>query len=59
MQPKQAILENVPKDAACPQCRTRGVFAFAIQLHETERLIKQRCAVPPCRTLCSLACSAC
>ena len=38
----QAILDHVPRDAACPECRTRGVFVAAIQLPETERLIKSR-----------------
>ena len=41
----RAILDHVPADAACPECRTRGVFVFAIQLKETERLIRQRCAL--------------
>ena len=40
----RAILDHVPPGAACPECRTRGVFVFAIELKETERLIRQRCA---------------
>ncbi len=39
----RAILDHVDVDAACPECRTKGVFTRAIELKETERLIKQRC----------------
>ncbi|CAK0780442.1 hypothetical protein CVIRNUC_005055 [Coccomyxa viridis] len=38
----KAILDHVPADSACPECRTPGVFVAAIQLTETENLIKQR-----------------
>ncbi|CAL5221648.1 g3875 [Coccomyxa viridis] len=38
----RAILDHVHPEAACPECRTPGVFVFAIELPETEKLIKQR-----------------
>ncbi|BDA51487.1 probable E3 ubiquitin-protein ligase BAH1-like 1 at C-terminar half [Coccomyxa sp. Obi] len=38
----RAILDHVDVNAACPECRTKGVFMRAIELKETERLIKQR-----------------
>ncbi|KAK9918914.1 hypothetical protein WJX75_008012 [Coccomyxa subellipsoidea] len=38
----RAILDHVALEAACPECRTSGVFLHAIELKETERLIKQR-----------------
>ncbi|CAL8465639.1 g5175 [Coccomyxa elongata] len=38
----RAILDHVDVNAACPECRTKGVFTRAIELKETERLIKQR-----------------
>jgi hypothetical protein len=38
----RAILDHVDPDKACPECRTRGVFVHAIELKETEKLIKQR-----------------
>ena len=40
----RAILDHVRLDAACPECRTKGVFSHAIELKTTEQLIKQRCA---------------
>ena len=38
----RAILDHVNPDAACPECRTKGVYVFAVELKETEKLIKQR-----------------
>ncbi|BDA43089.1 probable E3 ubiquitin-protein ligase BAH1-like 1 at C-terminar half [Coccomyxa sp. Obi] len=38
----RAILDHVREDAACPECRTVGVFVKAIELKATEKLIKQR-----------------
>ena len=38
----RAILDHVDPDAACPECRTKGVFVFAMELKATEKLIKQR-----------------
>lgn len=38
----RAILDHVPSNACCPECRTKGVFVLAIELKETEKLIKQR-----------------
>jgi hypothetical protein len=44
----RAILDHVDPDAPCPECRTKGVFALAMELKETEKLIKQRCEpLPP------------
>lgn len=42
----RAILDHVREDAACPECRTKGVFVKAIELKATEKLIKQRCGIP-------------
>jgi len=38
----RAILDHVSAEAACPECRTHGVFVMAMELKETEKLIKQR-----------------
>ncbi|CAL5224097.1 g6726 [Coccomyxa viridis] len=38
----RAILDHVDPDAACPECRTKGVYVFAMELKETEKLIRQR-----------------
>ncbi|CAL8468915.1 g8456 [Coccomyxa elongata] len=38
----RAILDHVREDAACPECRTIGVFVKAIELKATDKLIKQR-----------------
>ncbi len=38
----RAILDHVEPDAACPECRTKGVYVYAMELKETEKLIKQR-----------------
>ena len=48
----RAILDHVDPEAACPECRTKGVYVFAMELKETERLIKQRCR--PCPSVLSL-----
>ena len=39
----RAILDHVDHSAACPECRTRGVFVNAMELKNTEKLIRQRC----------------
>ena len=43
----RAILDHVDPDAACPECRTRGVFVHALELKATEKLIRQRRAHSP------------
>jgi hypothetical protein len=40
----KALLQHAPHDAACPECRTAGVFRHARELKETDKLIRQRCA---------------
>ena len=40
----RAILDHVDPDSACPECRTKGVYVYAMELKETEKLIKKRCA---------------
>ena len=40
----RALLQHSPADAACPECRTAGVFRKARVLKETHKLIRQRCA---------------
>ena len=39
----RAILDHVDPDSACPECRTKGVYIHAMELKETEKLIKKRC----------------
>ena len=39
----RAILDHVDPDSACPECRTKGVYVYAMELKETEKLIKKRC----------------
>ena len=46
----RAILDHVDPEAACPECRTKGVYVFAMELKETEKLIKQRCSPCPPNT---------
>ena len=41
----RAILDHVSPEACCPECRTKGVYILAIELKETEKLIKQRCGL--------------
>lgn len=48
----RAILDHVDPEAACPECRTKGVYVFAMELKETEKLIKQRYS--PCPSVLSL-----
>ena len=38
----RAILDHVEPSAACPECRTAGVFVSAMELKTTEKLIRQR-----------------
>ncbi|CAK0731866.1 hypothetical protein CVIRNUC_000053 [Coccomyxa viridis] len=38
----RAILDHVDPDSACPECRTKGVYVYAMELKETEKLIKKR-----------------
>ena len=38
----RAILDHVEPGAACPECRTKGVFVNAMELKTTEKLIRQR-----------------
>ena len=42
----RAILDHVDPDSACPECRTKGVYVYAMELKETEKLIKKRCWPP-------------
>ena len=43
----RAILFHVRHDAACPECRTPGVFVLAHELHQTDQLVRRRCAPWP------------
>lgn len=43
----RALLQHSPAEAACPECRTTGVFRHARELKETDKLIRQRCASVP------------
>ena len=52
----RAILDHVDPEAACPECRTKGVYVFAMELKETEKLIRQRCS--PCPPVLSLTAGA-
>ena len=42
----RAILFHVKADAACPECRTPGVFVLAHELQQTDHLLRKRCATP-------------
>lgn len=42
----RAILFHVKADAACPECRTPGVFVLAHELQQTDHLLRKRCVAP-------------
>ncbi len=42
----RAILFHVRAHAACPECRTPGVFVLAHELQQTDHLLRKRCAAP-------------
>ena len=42
----KAILYHVRPDAACPECRTGGVFVLAHELTHTDELLRKRCSPP-------------
>lgn len=38
----KAVLEHVPADSSCPECRTPGAFMMAMELKELCKLIQKR-----------------
>ena len=51
----KAILYHVRPDAACPECRTSGVFVLAHELTHTDELLRKRCS-PLSTNLDQLSC---